>query len=436
MINVDDLGVLVIGGGGREHALTWKFAQSPHVKRMWCAPGSNAIAGERLVSNGKEVSCVPIGVERLEDLRNFARDNRAGFTIVGPDNPLGEGIVDLFKASGLTIWGPNRKAAQFETSKVHTQKFAERHGVSIAPGACFEDVEAAKRYAESLQGLCVPKADGLALGKGALPCGSVEEAHAAIESIMVKRDFGNAGRALVIQERLPGREFSLHALSDGKGYKLFPTSQDHKRAQDGDKGLNTGGMGTYSPVPFLSPDIVASAGNSILKPWQKGCLAEGIEFRGMLYPNVMLTPERIARLLEFNVRFGDPETQVYMTRLKTDLVELLWASANGSLQDVSLEWEEVSSVCVVMASGGYPEAYKKGKRVEGLDDVAKMEGVKVFHADTIRNNGVYYTNGGRVLGVTAWAKGLPAARALAYEVVGRIKFEGRHFRTDIADKAF
>lgn len=425
--------LLVIGSGGREHALVWKLAQSPRVTELWCAPGSDAIGEERLASNGTFVGCLSIGADKIDALRNFARANRADLTVVGPDNTLGLGIVDLFHESGLNILGPNLMGAGFETSKAHTQGFAERHGISIARGRCFQSVEDARMYARSFNGRCVVKADGLALGKGAIVCGSVEEADTAITRIMVNSEFGHAGQLIVIQERLLGREFSLHAICDGSRYKLFPTSQDHKRALDGDRGPNTGGMGAYSPVPFITPAIVASAEELILKPWQAGCLKDGILFRGILYPGVMLTPDGTPKTLEFNGRFGDPETQVYLTRLKSDLVELLWASATGSLNDVTLEWEEdLTSVCVVMASGGYPGSYEKGKLISGLEEVAQMPNVKVFHAGTKRIGSQYVTNGGRVLGVTARAKGLEEARYLAYEAVYKISFDGAHYRTDIA----
>jgi phosphoribosylamine--glycine ligase len=289
-------------------------------------------------------------------------------------------------------------------------------------------------FAEELDGKCVVKADGLALGKGVLVCGSVAEANRAIDEILVGKAFGAAGARIVIQEFLEGIEVSLHALCDGKVAKLFPTSQDHKRAFDNDQGLNTGGMGTYSPTPFLSDAELERAGRAILDPWVRGCAAEGIDYRGILYPGVMLTKAG-PKVLEFNSRFGDPETQVYLPRLENDLVEVLDASARGELSGMELKWRPGAAVCVVMASGGYPGAYEKGKAISGIDRAEKVANVKVFHAGTTRKDGAVVTNGGRVLGVTAWGTDLRTARAAAYHAVDQIHFEGAQFRRDIAAKA-
>jgi phosphoribosylamine--glycine ligase len=278
------------------------------------------------------------------------------------------------------------------------------------------------------------KADGLALGKGVLICGGVAEADKAIDEILVGKAFGAAGAKIVVQEFLEGMEISLHALCDGKAAKLFPTSQDHKRALDGDQGLNTGGMGTYSPAPFLTDAELAEVGAKILDPWLKGCAADGIEFRGLLYPGVMLTNNG-PKVIEFNARFGDPEAQVYLTRLENDLMELLEASVDGALSKVELKWSSMASVCVVMASGGYPGSYAKGKPISGLAEAGRLSNTKVFHAGTARSGDQIVTNGGRVLGVTAWARNLSDARASAYAAVERIQFEGAHFRRDIAAKA-
>jgi phosphoribosylamine--glycine ligase len=429
------MNVLVIGSGGREHALVWKLAQSPHITRMWCAPGNAGIAGERLAKNQAVVECVNIGAEDLPGLLAFAQENQIAFTVVGPDNPLALGVVDLFQKHGLRIWGPNRKAAQFESSKVFSQDFMERHGIPTARSGTFSEAKAAKQFAASLGGRCAVKADGLALGKGVLICGGVAAAEKAIDEILVGKAFGAAGARIVIQEFLEGMEISLHALCDGRTAKLFPTSQDHKRALDGDRGLNTGGMGTYSPAPFLSDAELAAAGAKILVPWLQGCAADGIEFRGLLYPGVMLTKSG-PKVIEFNARFGDPETQVYLPRLENDLVELLEASADGALGKLELKWSPMASVCVVMASGGYPGSYVKGKPIAGLAEAGRLPNTKVFHAGTARSGDQIVTSGGRVLGVTAWAKTLSEARAAAYEAVGRIQFEGAHFRRDIASKAW
>jgi len=425
--------VLVVGSGGREHALVWKLAQSPRVTALWCAPGNAGISEERL-ANGAPVACAPIGAEDLPALRQFARDNRVELTVVGPDNPLALGITDFFQAEGLRIWGPNRKAAQFESSKAFSQDFMERHGIPTARSGTFREPAPARAFAEQLGGCCAVKADGLALGKGVLICQSPAEARAAIDELLVKKAFGEAGASIVIQEFLEGIEVSLHALCDGKTALLFPTSQDHKRALDGDQGLNTGGMGTYSPAPFLSDAELERAGRAILHPWLAGCQAEGIDFRGILYPGVMLTKQG-PKVLEFNARFGDPETQVYLTRLQNDLLELLEASVDGTLAQHTLRWNFEASVCVVMASGGYPGSYAKGAEILGMAEANALPEVKVFHAGTALKEGRAVTNGGRVLGVTALGIDLRAARDRAYEAVEKIRFKGAQFRRDIAAKA-
>ena len=426
--------LLIIGSGGREHALVWKLAQSPHVTQLWCAPGNAGIAQERLAKNSALVGCVNIGAEDLPGLLAFAQEKKITLTVVGPDNPLALGIVDLFQKNGLRIWGPNRKAAQFESSKVFAQRFMEQYGIPTAQAGTFSMTGPAKAFAAALGGKCAVKADGLALGKGVLICANVAEANKAVDEILVGKAFGAAGAKIVIQEFLEGMEISLHALCDGKTAKMFPTSQDHKRALDGDAGLNTGGMGTYSPTPFLSETELAETGQKILGPFLRGCAAEGIDFRGILYPGIIITRTG-PKVLEFNARFGDPETQVYLTRLENDLVELLDASVSGTLNKIELKWSPMTAVCVVMASGGYPGSYAKGKPVRGLEGAAKLPNAKVFHAGTALRDGQIVTNGGRVLGVTAWAKDLKSAQAAAYAAVGKICFDGAHFRRDIAAKA-
>jgi phosphoribosylamine--glycine ligase len=426
--------ILVIGSGGREHALVWKLAQSPNATRLWCAPGNAGIAQERLTTNGSAVECVNLGAEDLPGLLAFARLNQADLTVVGPDNPLALGIVDLFQQHGLRIWGVNQKAAQFESSKVFSQRFMEKYGIPTAAAGTFSDVVAAKRFCATLGGQCVVKADGLALGKGVLMCANQTEAEKAVDEIMVGKAFGAAGANVVIQEFLEGTEVSLHALCDGTVAKIFPTSQDHKRALDGDRGLNTGGMGTYSPTPFLNDAQLADVAKKVLEPFMRGCVAEGIDYRGLLYPGLMLTKNG-PKILEFNARFGDPETQVYLTRLENDLVELLAASVCGSLGSLELKWSPLASVCVVMASGGYPGNYPKGKVITGLDEAARLPDVKVFHAGTALKDGQIVTNGGRVLGVTALGKDLRSAQAAAYAAVEKIHFDGAQFRRDIAAKA-
>jgi phosphoribosylamine--glycine ligase len=426
--------ILVIGSGGREHALVWKLAQSPHTSEMWCAPGNAGIQRERTANTHKPVESVNIGAEDLPRLLAFAQENRIELTVVGPDNPLALGIVDLFQKNGLKIWGPNQKAAQFESSKVFSQRFMEKYGIPTARAGMFDDVSAARKFADSLGGKCAVKADGLALGKGVLICASVAEANRAIEEILVGKAFGAAGANIVIQEFLEGTEISLHALCDGKTAKIFPTSQDHKRALDGDAGLNTGGMGTYSPTPFLNETELAETSRQILEPFMRGCAAEGIDYHGILYPGIMVTRDG-PKVLEFNARFGDPETQVYLTRLENDLVELLDASASGTLGRTDLKWNAMASVCVVMASSGYPGNYAKGKVISGLEEAAKLPNTKVFHAGTAIAGHEILTNGGRVLGVTALGNDLRSAQTAAYAAVERIHFEGAQFRRDIAAKA-
>lgn len=426
--------LLVIGSGGREHALVWKLAQSPHVTRMWCAPGNAGIAAERLNKSSESVQCVPISAEDLPRLLSFAEENKPDLTVVGPDNPLPLGIVDLFQKCGLRIWGPNKKAAQFESSKVFAQRFMEEYGIPTARAGTFNDPAAAKKFAASLNGRCAVKADGLALGKGVILCHSTTQANGAIDNIMLGRAFGEAGSQVVIQELLEGPEVSLHAICDGKTAKLFPTAQDHKRAFDGDDGPNTGGMGAYSPTPFLSDEELKKVDHTIVLPWLKGCQAEGIEYHGILYPGIMLTRDG-PKVLEFNARFGDPETQVYLTRLESDLLELLMASVEGRLNKLDIIWTSMASVCVVMASGGYPGSYKKGIPIEGLAEAAALPNTKIFHAGTQLQDGKVVTNGGRVLGVTARAINLADAKAAAYRAAEKIKFDAAHYRRDIAAKA-
>jgi phosphoribosylamine---glycine ligase len=432
--NIRSMKLLVIGSGGREHALVWKLAQSPHATGLWCAPGNAGIAQERLASNDALAQCVPIKADDLPGLLAFAREHRPDLTVVGPDNPLALGIVDLFEKNGLRIWGPNQMAARFESSKAFAQDFMQRHGIPTARGGTFSDEQSAKKFAGALGGRCAVKADGLALGKGVLLCGSVAEANRAIESILVQQTFGAAGARIVIQELLEGTEISLHALCDGQTARLFPTAQDHKRALDGDQGPNTGGMGAYSPTPFLNETELAEVGKLILAPWLKGCANEGIQFKGILYPGIMLTKSG-PKVLEFNARFGDPEAQVYLRRLESDLVELIEASVSGRLAQAELKWRPEPAICVVMAAAGYPGDYAKGKPIHGLAEAESAPGIKIFHAGTAPSGAEIVTNGGRVLGVTACAGNLEEARAAAYAGVEKIRFDGAQFRRDIGGRA-
>jgi phosphoribosylamine--glycine ligase len=426
--------VLVIGSGGREHAIVWKLARSPHISKMWCAPGNAGIGGERLAKNGSAVECVKIGAEDLENLLKFALETKPDLTVVGPDNPLAMGIVDLFEQNNLRIWGPNKKAAQFESSKAFSQQFMEKYGIPTAKGAVFTDFQSASRYAAALGGRCAIKADGLALGKGVIVCRDMEAADRAIEEMLVKGTFGKAGSKIIIQELLDGIEISLHALCDGKTALLFPTSQDHKRAYDDDKGPNTGGMGTYCPTPFLDGEGMLLAKRLIIDRWLRGCNEEAIDYRGIIYPGIMLTKSG-PKVLEFNSRFGDPETQVYLALLQNDLFELMMACVDGTLEKHQLQWKTGAAVCVIMASAGYPGAYQKGKPITGIDKAEEEANVKVFHAGTALCDGKFVTTGGRVLGVTACGSTLEEAKNRAYAAVEKIHFEGAFYRRDIAAKA-
>jgi phosphoribosylamine---glycine ligase len=426
--------ILVVGSGGREHALVWKLAQSPRADKIWCAPGNGGIAGETLRKNQSMVECVDLAAEDLAGLLAFAQAHRPDLTVIGPDNPLALGIVDLFQQNQLRVWGPNRQAAQFEASKAFAQSFMEKYRIPTARSGVFDDPKLAQAFAEKLEGKCAVKADGLALGKGVLICGNVAEARRAIEEILVQHSFGVAGNRIVVQEFLEGIEVSLHALCDGKSALLFPTSQDHKRALDGDRGLNTGGMGAYSPAPFLSSNALKLVKEHIVDRWLEGCAQEKIDFHGILYPGLMLTRSG-PKVLEFNARFGDPETQVYLTRLENDLVDLLEASIDGQLHHCQLKWGPGSAVCVVMASGGYPDSYEKGKQIDGLKEAESAAKAKVFHAGTRLSDGRFLTSGGRVLGVTACGPDLPGACRSAYAAVDAIHFDGAHFRRDIGAQA-
>jgi phosphoribosylamine--glycine ligase len=417
--------VLVVGSGGREHALAWKLRQSPRVTALFCAPGNAGTA--TLGSN------VPIAVSDIAALADFAAGEGIGLTVVGPDDALAAGIVDEFQRRGLRIFGPTKEGARFESSKAFAKHFMERHGIPTARFGEFTDSAEAHRFCQKMTYPVVIKADGLALGKGVIIAQNAAEAAMAIYRIMDQRQFGEAGRRVVIEEFLTGEECSLHALVDGSSYAIFPSAQDHKRALDGDQGLNTGGMGAYSPAPVLTPELERAAREQVMEPFVRGLQADGLAFKGLLYPGLMVTPQGL-KVLEFNCRFGDPETQAFMPRLKSDLVEAMEAVIDGRLSGCKLEWTDEAAVCVVMASGGYPGDYAKGREIGGIAD-AESTGATVFHAGTKISEGRLVTSGGRVLGVTALGADVRAAREDAYAAVGKIRFQDAHYRRDIAARA-
>jgi phosphoribosylamine---glycine ligase len=419
--------LLVIGGGGREHALCWKLAQSPQVEKLFCAPGNAGIS--------KVAECVDLTVDDLDKLARFALRQSIDLTVVGPEAPLAAGIANRFERDGLRVLGPTQRAARLEGSKAFCKLFMRRHGIPTAEFQTFDDPERARTYIIERGAPIVVKADGLAAGKGVIVAATVDEALTAVDRIMVKRAFGEAGKTVVIEEALKGEEASIIALTDGKTILPFPTSQDHKRVFDNDQGPNTGGMGAYSPAPVVTDEVMDRVIRDVLVPTVHGMKKEGSPFRGVLYAGLMIT-ESGPKVLEYNVRFGDPETQPLMMRARGDLVDVFMRAASGDLADATLDFDPRPAVCVVMAAGGYPEKYEKGRPITGLDEAAKLPDVQVFHAATKTSaNGNVITDGGRVLGVTALGKDVPDAIRRAYEGVGKIKWEGAHYRKDIGAKA-
>jgi phosphoribosylamine--glycine ligase len=416
--------ILVLGSGGREHALVWKLKQSPRVEEIFCAPGN---AGTALLGRN-----VPLSLADHAGLIEFALLKGIALTVVGPDDALAAGIVDAFQARGLRIFGPEKNAARFESSKIFAKDFMHRHGIPTARYGHFSSSEEAHAFCRGMRYPVVIKADGLALGKGVVIARNADEAAKAIYRMMERGQFGAAGRNVVIEEFLTGQECSMHALIDGRRSVLFPAAQDHKQAFDGDTGPNTGGMGAFSPAWILTEALRDQVEREVMAPFLKGLQSEGIAYRGLLFPGLILTAEG-PRVLEFNCRFGDPETQVFLPGLKSDLLEAIEAVIDGDLGRIQLEWDTRAAVCVVMASGGYPGAYETGKLITGLDTIDDPE-VIVFHAGTRAENGQVLTAGGRVLGVTGLGTDLRAARERAYEAGARIRFEGAHYRTDIAAK--
>ena len=421
------MNLLIIGGGGREHALAWKLSQSPRVRKIYCAPGNAGTA--QLGEN------VPLSITDVEGLLRFAQNHLIDLTVVGPDDALAAGIADRFQAEGLRIFGPTRDAAKLEWSKIFTKEFLGRHGIPTAAAGRFDKSADAHAFCRGKLYPLVIKADGLATGKGVIIAEHPQAAAEAIWEMMDRGRFGEAGRRVLIEEFLRGPECSLHAFIDGETYRLLPPAQDYKRANDGDTGPNTGGMGAVSPpVNLLDEETSRRIHSEILLPLMAGLHAEGIRFQGMLFPGLMVTSEG-PQVLEFNARFGDPETQVLLPRLQTDLLTVLEAVMDRRLKEIELVWDPRPAVCVVLASGGYPGSYPVGKVISGLEQVttqAMQEDVFIFHAGTKVVDGQTETAGGRVLGVTALGNDLAEARARAYEVAEAITFAGRHLRHDIA----
>jgi phosphoribosylamine--glycine ligase len=418
--------VLVVGGGGREHALVWKIAQSPKVSKVYCAPGNAGIS--------QQATIVSIKANDLKGLLEFAYREKINLTVVGPEEPLTKGIVDLFKSKGLPIFGPSQKAAEIEGSKAFAKEMMRKYHIPTAAYEIFEDRTEAIKYIHRHDAPIVVKADGLAAGKGVLICKTVEEAIQSVEKIMVEKIFGEAGNRVVIEECLMGEEASFIAFTDGKTILPMASSQDHKPIFDGDKGPNTGGMGAYSPAPVVTDWIHERIMEEILKPIIKGMAKEDRPYQGVLYAGIMIC-DGIPKVLEFNARFGDPETQPVLMRTKGDIVPILEACMRGNLSQYEIEWENRPSVCVVMASRGYPGDYEKGKVIEGLDEISQMEDVFVFHAGTAFKDEQMVTNGGRVLGVTGLGKDIPKAIERTYQAVKKISWDGVHYRTDIGQKA-
>ncbi|MDH6674186.1 phosphoribosylamine--glycine ligase [Paenibacillus glucanolyticus] len=418
--------ILVIGGGGREHAIVWALSKSPKAGTIYCAPGNAGI--------GQLAECVPIAVSEFEKLAAFAVEKQVGLIVVGPDDPLADGIVDAFDETGIPVFGPRKNAAEIEGSKTFMKDLLHKYSIPTAAYAKFDDYEAALAYLRQQRAPIVVKADGLAAGKGVTVARTLEEAEQALSDIMQSKVFGDAGSRVVIEEFLEGQEMSILAFVDGETVKPMSAAQDHKPAYDDDRGPNTGGMGTYSPLPHIQPSIIEEAIETIIKPTAKAMVAEGRPFRGVLFAGLMISPDGRPKTIEFNARFGDPETQVVLPRLKTDLLEVFLSAVNGTLADLELEWSDEAAVCVILASGGYPASYPKGIAITGLED--EQDSTIVFHAGTARDaEGTWRTNGGRVLGVVGLGADIASARAKAYERAEGITFEGKFNRTDIALKA-
>ena len=418
--------LLVIGSGGREHALVWKLSLSKKVDKIYCIPGN---AGIEQIAR-----CENIPVSDFEQLAKFVKNNKIDLTVVGPEDPLSKGIVNYFESRGLRIFGPDRNSAQFESSKIFAKEFMKKYGIPTAEFEVFDNPDSAFDYISKHSSRpLVVKADGLCAGKGVLVCDNAEEAKNAVQQIMVKKEFGSAGDKIIIEERLSGEEASLMAFCDGKTIVPMVASQDHKRVFDSDKGLNTGGMGAYAPASVVDEEIYKKAKEQVFDNFLKGLKQENIKFKGIIYAGIMIS-DSIPKVLEFNARFGDPETQVVLPLLKNDLVEVIDTVIDGKLDTVKINWDGGSCVCVVLASGGYPGSYEKGKEISGLESAGKLRDTIVFHAGTKTDGSKILTNGGRVLGVTALGKGLKEAIDNTYRAVKKIKFDKMHYRKDIGQK--
>lgn len=415
--------VLIVGSGGREHAIAWSVAQSKRVDKIYCAPGNGGIS--------RYAECVDIPAMEFKKLADFAEENKIDFTIIGMDDPLVGGIVDVFEERGLKVFGPRKNAAIIEGSKSFSKDLMKKYGIPTCHYEIFHSPEEALLYLESCSFPVVLKADGLALGKGVLICNTPEEAEAGISSLMLDKQFGDAGDTVVIEDFMVGREVSVLCYCDGTHIKPMTSAQDHKRAKDGDQGLNTGGMGTFSPSPFYTEEIQKFCEEKIYQPTMEAMKAEGRDFVGILFVGLMLTEDG-PKVLEYNARFGDPEAQVVLPRMKNDIIDVMEACVEGRLDTIDLQFEDNAAVCVVLASDGYPEKYEKGKEISGLENFDGKDGYYVFHAGTkLTDDGTMITNGGRVLGVTAKGKNLKEARKNAYKATEWISFENKYMRNDI-----
>lgn len=416
--------VLVVGGGGREHAIVWKLSQSPKINRIYCAPGNPGIS--------ELAECVPISVSNSKELAEFAKKEQIELTFVGPEEPLLNGIVNYFKQEGLTIFGPLKKAAMIEGSKTFAKELMMKYGIPTAKYASFTSYESALAYVRKEGAPIVIKADGLAAGKGVVVAKKLEDAEEALKNMMLETSLGSAGARVVVEEFIEGEEMTVLAFINGTIVKPMVPAQDHKPVYNRDQGPNTGGMGTYAPLPHIDSSIVNRIIQEIIKPTAEAMAAEGCPFEGVLYTGLMLTKNG-PKVIEYNARFGDPETQVVLPLLETDLLEIIMESLSGDLESVELKWKDKSAVCVIMSSAGYPGPYEKGRVITGLDQA--KQGTFVYHAGTSLKDGEIITNGGRILGITAIGENLTEARKLAYEAVEKISFEGAHYRTDIGLKA-